>query len=113
MPSLLQIQTFMNSAVEDVLDFRTCCSLKAFDQNLEIHITNRGDRSLQVPSFFDLKGEFGTQRVNTLLPQGEQSLAPGRTIAFYCTMDEKQWERARQIVFYDIRGNAYSTDIDA
>ena len=111
MTQSVQIKTFMNSAVEDVLAFRTCCSLKAFDQNLEIHIINKGDQSLQVPSYFDLLGEFGTLRVDTLLPHGEQSLAPGQTIAFYCTMDEKQWEQARQMIFYDSRGNAYSTDI--
>ena len=101
----------MNSAVEDILAFRTCCSLKAFDQNLEVHITNHGDRGLKVPSYFDLAGESGTQRVETLLPHGEQSLAPGQTIAFYCTMDEKQWERAQQMIFYDSQGNAYPTDI--
>lgn len=107
----LTIKTFMNSAVEDVLAFRTCCSLKVFDQNLEVHIKNSGDRDLKVPSYFDLTGEFGTRRVDTLLPHGEQALAPGQTIAFYCTMDEKQWEQAREMVFYDSRGNAYSTDI--
>ncbi len=107
----LTIKTFMNSAVEDVLAFRTCCSLKVFDQNLEVHITNRGGQGIRVPSYFDLTGEFGTRRVDTLLPHGEQTLAPGQTIAFYCTMDEKQWEQAWEMVFYDSRGNAYSTDI--
>ncbi len=101
----------MNSAVEDVLAFRTCCNLKVFDQNLEVHITNQGDQYVKVPSYFDLKGEFGTQRVDTLIPHGEHSLAPGQTIAFYCTMDEKHWEKARQMVFYDSQGNKYSTDI--
>jgi len=111
MQSSLQIKAIMNSAVEDVLAFRTCCSLKVFDQNLEVHITNQGERYVKVPSYFDLVGKFGTQRVDTLIPHGEHSLAPGQTIAFYCTMDENHWEKSRQMVFYDNQGNEYSTDI--
>ena len=111
MSQLLQIKAFMNSAVEDVLAFRTCCSLKAFDQNLEVHVTNHGDQDIHVPSYFDLAGESGTRRVDTLLPHGEQVLAPGQTIAFYCTMDEQHWEQARQMIFYDTGGNTYPTDI--
>jgi len=107
----LKIKPIMNSSVEDVLAFRTCCSLKVFDQNLEIHITNLGKESLKIQSYCDLKGTLGTRRVDTLMPHGEQSVAPGQTIAFYCTMDEKQWEHARKLIFYDSHGNPYSTDI--
>ena len=42
---MLNIKCIMNSAVEDILAFKTCCGLKMFDQNLEIHLTNQGTRS--------------------------------------------------------------------
>ena len=111
MPPLLQIRAIMNSSVEDVFAFRTCCSLRVFDQNLEVHITNLGEAPVTVRSYCDLKGEHETLRVDTLMPQGDRFVAPGQTIAFYCTMDEKQWENARQLVFYDTSGNPYAADI--
>jgi hypothetical protein len=46
------------------------------------------------------------------MPHGEQIIGPGETIAFYCTMDEKQWNVAQQMTFYDSEGNRYSVDLD-
>ena len=39
---MLEIHIIMNSAVEDILAFKTCCGLKVMDQNLEIHVKNSG-----------------------------------------------------------------------
>jgi hypothetical protein len=102
----------MNTPTEEILEFRSCCNIRAFDQNLEIHVTNRSDHTVGVPSYFDLKTEQESQRIETLMPHGEQRIGPGETIAFYCTMDEKQWNAAQKMVFYDSEGNGYSVNID-
>ncbi|MBI5602669.1 MAG: hypothetical protein HY879_04875 [Deltaproteobacteria bacterium] len=101
----------MNSAIEDILAFRTCCSLKMFDQNLEIHITNQGNDPLTIPSYLDLEMEEGTKRIATLTPAGDHRLLPGDLMAFYCSMDETLWDKVRGVTFYDKEGNGYSTPI--
>ena len=108
---MLEIKPIMNSSVEDIFAFKTCCGVRALDQNLEIHVTNRGDRAVVVPSYFDLRGSLGSYRVHTLMPYGEQLIAPGQTIAFYCTLDEIQWKAAQKMVFYDKEGNSYTKDV--
>jgi len=40
------------------------------------------------------------------MPHGTQKLAPGETMAFYCTMDESLWARAEKIVFHDTEGRS-------
>jgi len=109
--AMLKIRMIMNSPVEDVFAFRTCCGAKVFDQNLEIQVTNRGDMPVEVPSYFDLIDEFGSHRVDTLMPHGVHRIEPGETKAFYCTMDENRWKAAQQVVLYDTRGNNYSTNV--
>jgi hypothetical protein len=101
----------MNSAVEDILAFKTCCGLKMFDQNLEIHLTNQGDLPMIVPSYCDLETDQETKRINTLTPPGEHQLNPGEIMAFYCSMDETLWDKARKICFYDKKGNQYSVPV--
>jgi hypothetical protein len=109
---MLDIRVIMNSPVEDILAFRTCCSLKMFDQNLEIHVVNRGTGPVTVPSYFDIEGERGFhQRVDTLTPPGEHQVKPGEIMAFYCYMDEPLWKRSRRMVFYDSEGNKYPVEI--
>ena len=108
---MLEIHIIMNSAVEDILSFKTCCSLRMYDQNLEIHVRNGGISDVVVPSWFDLEGEFGSHRVETLVPHGEQRIVPGQTIAFYCYMDEAVWAKARSLVFHDSEGNRYPIPI--
>jgi len=108
---MLDIRVIMNSAVEDVLAFKTCCSLKMFDQNLEIQVTNRGKRPVTVPSYFDLKSDDGVSRVETLIPHGEHTLPAGEIMAFYCYMDEMSWRKAHTIVMYDDQGTRYPVDI--
>jgi len=108
---MLEILPIMNSSVEDIFAFKTCCGLRAFDQNLEIHVTNHGDCAVVVPSYFDLRDASGLRRIDTLMPHGEQCIPPGQTIAFYCTMDENKWKAAQQIIFYDSEGNSHTVNI--
>jgi hypothetical protein len=103
----------MNSAVEDVLAFKTCCGLKMFDQNLEIHLTNQSDALIVVPSYCDLETDEGIKRIHTLTPPGEHTLKPGELMAFYCSMDETLWEKARMITFFNKDGNRYSSSLKA
>ena len=99
---MLEINIIMNSAVEEIFAFKTCCGLKVMDQNLEIHVKNTGDCPVTVPSWFDLEGEGGSQRISTLTPAGEHRLAPGEMIGFYCYMDEELWNKASRVVFHDL-----------
>ena len=39
----LFIRPIMNSSVEEIFAFKTCCGMRVFDQNLEILITNQND----------------------------------------------------------------------
>jgi hypothetical protein len=108
---VLEIRPIMNSAVEEILGFKTCCGMRAFDQNLEILVTNRGDRPVVLLSRFDLVSEGGVHGVETLIPPGRQSIQPGQTLSFYCTMDESRWAAARGMVFQDIEGNPYAVGL--
>jgi hypothetical protein len=108
---MLEIRPFMNSAVEEVLGFKTCCGLKMCDQNLEIHLRNHGDGNVVVPSHFDLIGVHGVKRVATLTPPGHQRIRPGEIIAFYCSMDEATWRESWRMIFYDLDGNEYPVDL--
>ncbi|MBC8417555.1 MAG: hypothetical protein KJ573_03785 [Proteobacteria bacterium] len=108
---MLAIHPIMNSAVEDIFGFKTCCGMRAFDQNLEIHVKNVGEHPVVVSSYFDMKGAWGSRRMNTLMPGGGQRILPGEIKAFYCTMDEVLWNEARGIVFYDSEANAYPVEL--
>jgi hypothetical protein len=106
--NMLEINIIMNSAVEEIFRFKTCCGLRVMDQNLEIHVKNIGDRPVAVPSWFDLVEENGSRRISNLTPPGEHPLAPGEMIGFYCYMDEELWNKANRVVFHDLDGQAYS-----
>jgi hypothetical protein len=108
---VLKITPIMNSSAEEILAFKTCCSLNAWDQNLEIMVKNNGSRPVVVPSYFDLEGDDGVKRIDTLMPNGEQKIDPGRFISFYCFMDEQVWKHAKRLVFFDTKGNTYPRDI--
>jgi hypothetical protein len=107
----LFIRPIMNSSVEEIFAFKTCCGMQVVDQNLEIQIANQNDYPVYVQSYFDLLDSAGTHRIETLMPHGTQRVAPGETIAFYCTMDESLWARAEKIVFHDIEGKEYSLEL--
>jgi hypothetical protein len=108
---MLEIRPIMNSSAEEILAFKTCCGLNAWDQNLEIQVTNSGRKPVVVLSHFDLEGTEGVARVGTLMPNGEQRIEPGRFISFYCFMDEQQWNRAKRLIFFDSEGNTYPVEI--
>jgi hypothetical protein len=104
----LIIRPIMNSSVEEIFAFKTCCGMRVFDQNLEIQITNQHQDPVYVQSYFDLLDPSGVHRVETLMPHGTQRIGSGETIAFYCTMDESFWARAEKIVFHDTGGREHS-----
>jgi hypothetical protein len=108
---MLHIRFIMNSPVEDILAFKTCCGLKMFDQNLEIHVRNVGDEPLRVHSRFVLEHADGVSKFDTLMPPGEQTIAPGDLVAFYCQMDEHLWRRSTQAVFFDSQGTRYPVPV--
>jgi hypothetical protein len=109
---MLVIKLIMNSAVEDVLAFKTCCGLKVTDQNLEILVTNEGNRPVTVNSRFDLELEGETRSFVNLLPQPNQKILPGEIKAFYCQMDEELWKKARRLVLFDSDGNQHPVGLD-
>jgi hypothetical protein len=110
---MIHIRIIMNSAVEDVFNFKTGCCLRLFDQNLEIQVENRRPFPVTIPSYFDLEGEDGSlQRIATLMPNGNQEIRPGEIKAFYCQMDEQLWNSSKSLTFYDIEGNPYPVKIN-
>lgn len=109
---MLRIRFIMNSAVEEIFSFKSCCGLlRAFDQNLEIQVTNTGHNTIEMPSHFDAQGDQDAQRVHTLLPHGAHRIEPGQIKGFYCFMDETVWRRMTQATFYDRDGNRYMVPI--
>jgi hypothetical protein len=108
---MLDIDLIMNSGVEEIFAFKTCCGARAFDQNLEIHVKNRGSSPVVVHSYCDLRGIRGTLRISTLMPNGDQKILPGEIKAFYCMMDEVLWNESRELVFYDKEGNAHAVGV--
>jgi hypothetical protein len=109
---MLHIKVNMNSTVEDVLAFKTCCNLKMADQNLELLVTNKGNSPVEVQSYFDLEGDQETLRIKTLMPQPHQLIEPGQVKAFYCELDESRYKAARRLVMFDSDGVRYSVDIN-
>jgi hypothetical protein len=109
----VHIRIIMNSAVEDVFNFKTGCCLRLFDQNLEIHVENRRQLPVIILSYFDLEGkDGGVLRIATLMPAGNQEIAPGDIKAFYCQMDEQLWNSSKSLTFYDDEGNIYPVAIN-
>ena len=106
----LEILAIMNSSAGEVFEFKSCCNIRVFDQNLELQLKNAGKRPLVIPSYFDLFSADGAKRIETLMPHGPQRLGPGEIRSFYCYMDESQWEKASGIVFYDDEGNRYAME---
>ncbi len=109
--NMLEINIIMNSAVEEIFGFKTCCGLKVMDQNLEIHVKNTGDSPVTVPSWFDIEEEGGSHRISAVIPAGEHRLTPGEMIGFYCHMDEELWSKANRVVFHDLDGKTYSVGV--
>lgn len=109
---MLRIQLNMNSAVEAVLNFKTCCNLQAQDQNLEILVHNEGDDTVELPAHFDLQTEERTVRVQQLVPVEGIRVEAGQVQAFYCQMDEELWAKASRVVMFDRSGGFYPVAIE-
>jgi hypothetical protein len=90
----LHIRAIMNSAVEEIFGFKTCCSVRVFDQNLEFLITNKGKRLIRVPSYCDVEETSGFHRVDTLIPHGEQPVGPSPFTARWTKNDGKEYDRS-------------------
>ena len=109
---MIEIRAIMNSAMEEVMNFKTGCCLRLFDQNLEIHLKNSGPEEVKLFSYFDLEGKEGCRRVGTLFPPGPYLMKPGDLKAVYCWIDEEVWKASMSLSFYDTAGNRYSRLID-
>ena len=110
---MLGIRAIMNSSMEQVMNFKTACCYRLFDMNLEIHLENKGSKPVVVSGYFDLEGERGVKRVETLFPPGPHKIEPGDFMAVYCMMDENLWTASRTLIFYDQEGNRYLYRTDA
>ena len=103
----LEFTIIMDSEVEEVLSFKTCCSAQVMDPNLEIRVSNNGTKPVTVKSQFDLQTEDQTIHFPCLYPPGSQQIPPGETRAFYCQMEEAVWQAARKLTFQDSEGTRY------
>ena len=109
---VIDIRPIMNSCAEEILAFKTCCGLKMFEQNLEIHVDNRDTQPVVIYSYFDIEGDQGRKRITTLIPSGSQTIEPGEVKAFYTCMDETLWNSSHKLIFYDSHGREYPVFIN-
>ncbi len=108
---MLEIRLIMDSPIEEILGFKTCCGLRTFDQNLEILFKNNGFTAVRVQGYFDLHGGYGAYRMDAVIPPDGFWIEPGDVKALYCYMDETLWEKSTRMILYDSEGNAYQVDI--
>ncbi len=103
---MLEITVIWDSAVCDIFAVK-CCSFKLLDQNFEVMLKNTGDFPVTVQSHLDLVGDTETRRIRNLMPQGEQTVAPGESVSFYCDLDETVFAESRELVIYDAEGKEH------
>ena len=101
---MLDVKIILNSHMEEVLAFK-CCGLP--DQNLEMHVYNIGDHPVTVSGIFTLENEKESLTCNHLFPPWEQEIQPGDAVAFYCSMDERDWNKYSTLAISDKEGNVY------
>jgi len=105
---MLKISCIINSNVEDVIAFK-CCNI--FDQNLEIHIRNIGNKAVTINNFAILSNDNDSLRINSLYPPKKICIEPGDIAAYYSTMDPEKWKIYTKITMFDIFNNKYSLQI--
>jgi len=105
---MLSVKIIMNSCMEEVLSFK-CSNLH--DQNLEMHVLNKGDRPVAVHGHIVLENEEDILECNHLFPPWEQTVRPGQGAAFYCSMDPLVWEQYETLTIVDKEGNPYRFSI--
>ena len=108
---MLKIRAIMNSPLEEIFGFKCCYGVLTYDQNLEIHLENTSNRAVVVPSYVDLKGDYGTLRIDNLMPAGDLCIEPFDVRAFYCYMEDETWSATRELVFYDTAGKEYRAEV--
>ncbi len=102
---MLKLKIIMNSNLEEVLSAR-CVGLH--NQNLELHVQNNGDETVTISGGYVLENNTETFKCGQLFPPWEQPIYPGRTLAFYSSMDENIWNKFNTITISDTKGNGYS-----
>ena len=91
--------------MEELLSAR-CAALH--NQNLEIHVYNKGKKPVSMAGYFILENSCETNKKVNLFPPWKQIIPPQRAKAFYCSIDEKVWEKYDKIILFDIEGKSYS-----
>ena len=107
---MIEIKVIMNSSIEEVLSFK-CCNLH--DQNLEIHLKNRGQEPVTVPSACRLVSDKDSYLLDTLVPAGGLTIMPGEAQACYSSLEEDQYLKFQWIIFEDSQGNEYRAPLPA
>jgi len=102
---MISVNVIMNSSMEEILAFK-CCALP--DQNLEVHVKNTSEEPVIIRNFFLLKNKAESLKVENVYPPRDQMIVPNDICAFYCTMDERVWEKYHILEVFDKDGNAYS-----
>lgn len=102
---MIKINIIMNTSMEEVLAFK-CCSLP--NQNLEVQIRNTSPRPIVIRNFFYLKNDAELLKVEYVYPPRNQKVDPNDVCAFYCSMDEKEWEKYNILEVEDEDGNTFS-----
>jgi hypothetical protein len=111
--SNIEFTFLMNSSCEDVFAFKTCCGMKVFDLNLEIHVKNQGTKSVSISSRFELYGDAVVTKIENLMPAGPLKVDTGEIKAFYCSMDEALFKSADHALFFDTVGRRYQVPLKA
>ena len=98
----------MNTSMEDILAFK-CCALP--NQNLEVQVVNGSEKPLVMKSQFFLINDEETLKVENIYPPFRQTIAPKDISAFYCSIDEGQFEKYHTLQMVDVEGNTYEEAI--
>ena len=105
---MVTLNIIMNTSMEDILAFK-CCALP--NQNLEVHVVNGSEKPVMMKSCFYLKNDAETLKVENIYPPIHQTIGPKDIAAFYCSMDESQWEKFHTLQMEDAEGNVYQKAI--
>lgn len=107
--SMLDITIIMNSCIEEVLAFK-CCNV--FDQNLEIHIQNRGNAPVAARPELLLENRETRVSITHLYPPRNQRIEPGDRVAYYCTLDSDYFYTFTKLTVFDEHGRPFSKAIE-
>ena len=95
---------FINDSGEELLSAR-CAAIH--NQNLELHLKNTGDKPITIVDGFTLENNTETHKVFNLFPPWRTPIDPGRSTAYYCSIDENLWKKFTTIIIIDTNGNEY------